>query len=104
MLGSGCKSRDIYIRDLKTRLRQGAGIRNVSLAEISRTRRMKKSILLGWKVAAARLDAEIGIQLLSQKMGQGKELGKGTGVDEGDRAVSCWPHHNCRDWEMEHRQ
>lgn len=61
MLGSGCTSRDIYIRDLKTRLRQGAGVRNVSLAEISRTRRMKKSILLGWKVAAARLDAETGI-------------------------------------------
>lgn len=37
-------------------------------------------------------------------MGKGKELGKGTRVDEGDRAVSCWPHHNCRDWEMERRQ
>ena len=24
-------------------------------------------------------------------MGKGQELGKGTGVDEGDRAVSCWP-------------
>ena len=90
MLGSGCTSWNICIRDLKTRLRQGSGVRNIFLEEVSSTRR-KKSILLGWKVAAARLDAEMGIDSFLRGW-EREELGRGTAVDEGDRAVSSWPH------------
>lgn len=61
VLGFGCTSWNVYIRDLKTRLSQGTGVRNVFLEEVSSTRRRKKNILFGWKLAAARLDAEIEI-------------------------------------------